>query len=80
MHSNIEGPKVVGTKQTKKALEEGEVSHLFIAKDADFCHIESVIQLAKKSQIPIHYVESMDVLGKACEVKVKTATAALITN
>lgn len=77
---NINGPKVVGTKQTKKALEDGEVSQLYIAKDADLNRIDNVIQLAKESQIPIEYVESMDLLGKACDIKVKTATAALITN
>lgn len=80
LHICIDGPKVVGTKQTKKALEEGDVSQLYIAKDADKLRIQDVLRLAETKRVPVLYVESMDELGKACDVKVRTATAALITN
>ena len=78
MHSTIEGPRVVGTKQTLKALQEDEVHTLFIAKDANMNVLEEVLTLAKNSDIIVDYVDSMEQLGLACNIKVKTATAALI--
>lgn len=80
VHSINDGPRVVGTKQTLKALHEGEVSTLFIAKDAKPQIVEEALKLAKSQNIHIDYVDSMEQLGRDCNVKVKTATAALINN
>jgi len=78
LNSTSEGPRVVGTKQTLKALQDDEVQTLFIAKDANINVIEEVLMLAKNNDINVDYVDSMEQLGKACNIKVKTATAALI--
>ena len=78
MDSTIEGPRVVGTKQTLKALQDDEVHTLFIARDASMNVIKEVLRLAKNNDIIVDYVDSMEQLGRACNIKVKTATAALI--
>lgn len=78
MHSLSNSTKVVGTKQTLRALEKGIVKELFVAKDAQKQITIRSIEMAKSSNIPIVYVDTMEELGKACEVEVKTATAALI--
>lgn len=78
LHSTIEGPRVVGTKQTLKALQDDEVQTLFIAKDANMNVLEDVLTIAKNNDINVDYVDSMEQLGRACNIKVKTATAALI--
>ena len=78
MHRLKKGNKVVGTKQTLRALEKGIVETLFIAKDAQKQVILRSEEFAKSNNIPIVYVDTMDELGKACDVEVKTATAALI--
>ena len=78
MDSTIEGPRVVGTKQTLKALQDDEVSTLFIARDANMNVIKEILTLAKNNDIIVDYVDSMEQLGQACNIKVKTATAALI--
>ena len=78
VHDTKNGPMVVGAKQTLKALQDNIVIKLFVAKDASHEIVGSVIELAKVKEIPIFYSESMEQLGKTCEVQVKTATAALI--
>jgi large subunit ribosomal protein L7A len=80
MHPLHHNSKVVGTKQTLKALQQRRVIELYIAKDANPEQLKTIIHLAKKQQLPIVEIPTMDELGIACEVEVKTATAALIVN
>ena len=69
--------KVVGTKQTIKALEKGEVQLVFIARDAEEKVIRPVVCLCEANNIELQYVESMLQLGKMCGIKVKAAVAAI---
>ncbi len=69
--------KVVGTKQTIKALENGEVEKVFIARDAEERIIRPVVSLCEENNIEPLYVETMSQLGKLCGIKVKAATAAI---
>lgn len=70
--------KVVGTKQTLKALEKGEALAVFVARDADAKVTGPVIALCEARGVELHYVESMLELGKLCGIKVKAATAAIL--
>ncbi len=69
--------KVVGTKQTIKALENDEVLKVYIARDADEKIVQPVIYLCEANNIELLYVESMQQLGKICGIKVKAAVAAI---
>lgn len=69
--------RIVGTKQTIKALEKGEVQKVFIARDAEDKVIRPVISLCEEHDIEPYYVESMQELGKMCGIKVKAAAAAI---
>lgn len=69
--------KVVGTKQTIKALENGEVEKVFIARDAEERIIRPVVSLCEENNIETYYVDTMVQLGKLCGIKVKAATAAI---
>lgn len=69
--------KVVGTKQTLKALEKGEVKIIFIARDAEDKVIRPVLTLCEASTIELQYVDSMVQLGRMCGIKVKAAVAAI---
>lgn len=80
MHRLQQGSKVVGTKQTLKILEAGQAKILYIAKDASVQALDKIIGIAGTNHIDVVYVDSMEELGKACDVEVKTATAALIVN
>lgn len=78
MHKLRTMPRTVGVKETTKALSSDEVHLLYVAKDADLKIVSDVIETAKTKRVPIEFVNTMVELGKACEVDVKTATAALI--
>ncbi len=69
--------RVVGTKQTIKALENGEVQKVFIARDAEERIIRPVVSLCEENNIETCYVDTMVQLGKLCGIKVKAATAAI---
>ncbi len=72
--------RVVGTKQTIKALEKGEVQKVFIARDAEDKVTRPVISLCEDNNIEPYYVESMQQLGKLSGIKVKAAVAAIKDN
>lgn len=78
MHDLKKGPRVVGTKQTLRVLENGTAKVLYIAKNAQKQVTLRAIELAESKNIPIVYIETMEELAEACDVEVKTATAALI--
>lgn len=68
---------IVGTKQTLKALQDGQVSELIIAEDAEFHVVNKVKLFANELGIPITTVDSMKKLGKACGIDVGAATVAI---
>ncbi|NDL68102.1 ribosomal L7Ae/L30e/S12e/Gadd45 family protein [Anaerotalea alkaliphila] len=78
MHSLKAGSRVVGTKQTLRALEKTKAAEVYVAKDAQQQVTFRVLEMAKEQGIPVVYLETMEELAKACDVEVKTATAALI--
>lgn len=70
--------KIVGTKQTLKALEREEAVMVLLAGDADEKICAPVETLAADKGIEIAYVETMSSLGRICGIKVKAAAAAII--
>ena len=70
--------QIVGTKQTIKHLEKGNVKTVFVAKDADDRVTGQVVELAKAKQVQVEFIDTMIELGKKCNVEVKTAVAAII--
>lgn len=78
MHRLKTNSKVIGMKQTLKALENQEVRVLYVAKDAQSKVTTGAIELAESQKIPVVYINTMEELGSVCDVEVKTATAALI--
>lgn len=70
--------RTVGTKQTNKALEAGQLAGVFVAMDAERRLTKPVIAAAKDRGIPVYYVESMKKLGAACEIEVDTAIAGVL--
>lgn len=68
---------VIGTKQTIKALEKGNVTEVIIAQDADLRVVQKVKAVAEKHNIPISTVPSMKRLGKACGIEVGAAAVGI---
>lgn len=70
--------KAVGIKQTLKAVDRGKAEVVFIAKDADEKLVEELKRACLKNSIEIRYADSMHQLGKACNIEVGAAAAAIL--
>ena len=70
--------RVVGTKQLLRALDEGKIAHVYVAKDADLLLTKRVSDRCYDMNIPCTQVESMEKLGRACAIDVKAAAAGLL--
>ncbi|WP_251860707.1 ribosomal L7Ae/L30e/S12e/Gadd45 family protein [Clostridium sp. Marseille-Q2269] len=78
MIDRLKGNKVVGVKQTVKALKNSTVKTLYVSNDADESLIKPLIELAEENSIDIIKVDTMKELGKLCGIDVSAATAALL--
>ncbi|MPM86415.1 Ribosome-associated protein L7Ae-like protein [bioreactor metagenome] len=78
MIGRLSGEKVIGIKQTSKALKNKLGKKLYVAKDADLKLVEPIIELAKSNSLQIVYVETMKELGNLCAIKVSAATALIL--
>lgn len=70
--------KVVGVKQTRRALNDGRAKSVFLARDADPALTEPMAQAAEDKGVPVLWTEHMKELGKACGIAVGAAVAATI--
>lgn len=70
--------KLVGVKQSTKAIESGIVASVLIAKDCEQRVVRGIIELCEKQSLPITYVDSMKQLGKACGIEVEAAVACIL--
>lgn len=70
--------KVVGIKQTKKAIKEGRARKVYLARNSDIIIRDDINSLCKQANIPIVEVETMQELGHACDIQVGAACAAII--
>lgn len=78
MVTRITEEKVVGIKQTIKALKNNLGSKLYIAKDADVKLLEPILELAEGRSLEIIQVDTMKELGVLCGIDVSAATALVI--
>ena len=69
--------RVIGVKQTTRAIREGIALRVFVAEDAESCLTDPVCALCRESGVELTRVETMRELGQACGIEVGAATAAL---
>ncbi|MBA5851772.1 ribosomal L7Ae/L30e/S12e/Gadd45 family protein [Clostridium sp. cel8] len=74
----LKGKKVVGLKQTKKAIKNNMAKTVYIAKDADDDLKRSLEELIEDNSLEVVYVDTMKELGKLCGINVGSSTAALL--
>ncbi|MGE5553274.1 MAG: ribosomal L7Ae/L30e/S12e/Gadd45 family protein [Betaproteobacteria bacterium] len=70
--------RVVGLKQTTKAVERGQVRLVYVAGDADERLLRDLLAKCQEHGVTAVRVESMSALGKACGIDVGAAAAALV--
>lgn len=72
--------KVVGVKQTAKALQKKNASTVFIAADAEERITGPIKTECEKQNVLCVTVETMQALGKACGIHAGASAAAILTN
>lgn len=72
------GNRVVGLKQTRKALSARRARCVFLAEDADPAVTDALAGQCRAEEIPCVMVPSMKELGTACGIQVGAAAAALL--
>ncbi len=70
--------KVVGVKQTRKAVLSGRAKEVFLACDADPAVIGPVEALCRENEVPLECGVTMKELGGQCGISVGAAAAALL--
>jgi len=68
--------RVVGAKQTLKAITNGNVLKVYIAKDAEEHVTKRIKELCEENSIEIVYIDTMKELGVMCGIDVGAAAAA----
>ena len=70
--------RMVGTKQTLKALQKGLAELVYVARDADEHVVREILDLSKDKNVEVVYADSMKRLGQACGIQVGAASAAVL--
>lgn len=70
--------KVIGVKQSLKAVRAGRAERVYFAGDADPALLAPIQAQCESDGIRITSVESMAVLGQVCGIEVGAAVAVLL--
>ena len=72
------GKKVVGIKQLRRAVQQGQVRLVFLACDADPMLTDPIRRMCEETGVSVADVPTMAELGKACGISVKASAAGLL--
>ena len=70
--------KVVGVKQSRRALQDGLARRIYLACDADPAVTRPLAEAAAAAGIPVESGHTMAQLGKACRIAVGAAVVATL--
>ena len=70
--------KIVGFKQSLRAVKEGNAKKAFVAMDADVHVATPFVNACEEKGVAVEYCESCRVLGDACGIEVGAAVAVLL--
>ena len=70
------GKRVVGVKQSRKAIREGRACRIYLASDADPAITEPIRAQCAAAGIPVEDGQTMAQLGRACGIAVGASVAA----
>lgn len=78
MNQFVDGPKVIGTKQTLKAVKEGKALKVFLAEDTEEYIKKSIIDCCSDHNITVEKVETKVGLGRAGGIDRGAAVIAIV--
>ena len=70
--------KVVGVKQSRKAIRSGAARRVLLACDADPAITQPIAQACADAGIPAEEDYTMEQLGQACHIAVGASVVALV--
>ena len=70
--------KVIGVKQSRKAIREGRAKRVYLACDADPAITEPVASCAEAG-IPVETDYTLSQLGQACRISVGASVVAVLS-
>lgn len=70
--------KVIGVKQSRKAVREGRAKRVYLACDADPAMTEPLAQSCREAGIPVVDAHTMAQLGHACHITVGASVVAVL--
>ena len=70
--------KVIGVKQSRKAIREGRARQVYLACDADPAITDPVADGCASAGIPLEDGHTMAQLGQACRITVGASVVALL--
>lgn len=70
--------KVIGVKQSRKAIREGRAKRVYLACDADPAITEPVASSCEAAGIPVEAEHTMAQLGRACRITVGASVVAVL--
>lgn len=70
--------KIVGFKQTIKAIKNGTAVIVYVSKDADNKIVDPIVEASKECGLEVIYFETMNELGRFCEIDVGAAAACML--
>ena len=69
---------VVGSKQLRKALDNGRAKFVYLAENADPAITEPILAKCELNHVSYAWVRTMQELGSACGIEVGAAAAAAV--
>lgn len=70
--------KIVGLKQTLRAVQQGKIMMVYVANDADESVLRKVAEACNQAEVPVTKVNySQHELGRVCQIEVGAAVVAL---
>lgn len=70
--------KVVGVKQSRKAIRDGLAQRVVVAKDAEVRVIRPIRALCEELGVPVEEAETMAELGKAARIDIGAAVVTVL--
>jgi len=70
--------RVVGVKQSHRAIAQGQATKAFLACDADPALLEALAKSCEEMGVPVEGEHTMAQLGAACRISVGAAVAVLL--
>ena len=70
--------KVIGVKQSRRAIREGRAKRVYLAVDADPAITDPVAESCHEAGIPVETGHTMAQLGQICRITVGASVVAVI--